>query len=150
MPELHMVSYRGMINEFREEGRLWEALMKECGQYNISVNANAVSMAIQHLICNEKNEIDVEVLLSTETRNKKQRPCGNLIFQTFPQRQVVSIIFQGSYSQIGRINTFVARWLQTNLYEICDKAFSIYHNSPRESQSENEFITELCFPVCKK
>lgn len=147
MPEMHMVSYRDTILEFSEEGRLWGELTKECEVYNVAVNTNSVAMAIQHMISSEKNEIDVEVLLST---NKEQKACGNLKFRKLPERQVASIIFKGSYSQIGRINTFVARWLETNHYEICDKAFSIYYNSPRESQSEDQFVTELCFPVCEK
>lgn len=147
MPEIHMVSYRDTIVEFSEEGRLWEELMKECEKYKITVSANSVAIAIQHMISNQKNEIDVEVLLSTD---KEQKACGNLKFRKLPERQVVSIIFKGSYLQIGRINTFVAKWLETNHYEICDKAFSIYHNSPRESQAEDQFVTELCFPVCEK
>ena len=147
MPEINMVSYRDSIVEFREEGRLWGELMKECEKYRIIVNTNSVAMAIQHMISSQKNEIDVEVLLSID---KEQKTSGNLKYRKFPERQVASIVFKGSYSQIGRINTFVARWLETNHYEICDKAFSIYHNSPRESQAEDEFITELCFPVCEK
>lgn len=147
MPEIHMVSYRDTIVEFSEEGRLWGELMKECENYKITVNSNSVAMAIQHMISSQKNEMDVEVLLSTD---KEQKDCGKLKFRKLPERKVVSIIFKGSYSQIGRINTFVARWLETNHYEICDKAFSIYHNSPRESQVEDQFVTELCFPVCEK
>lgn len=147
MPEIHMVGYRDTIVEFSEEGRLWEELVKECEKYKITVNVNSVAMAIQHMISSQNNEIDVEVLLSTD---EEQKACGKLKYRKMPKCQVVSIIFKGSYSQIGRINTFVARWLETNHYEICDKAFSIYHNSPRESQVEDQFVTELCFPVCEK
>jgi effector-binding domain-containing protein len=56
------------------------------------------------------HEIDVEVLLSTD---KEQKACGNLKFRKLPERQVASIIFKGGYSKIGRINAFVARWMET-------------------------------------
>lgn len=102
-------------------------------------------MAIQHAFCYEEKDVDVEVMLTTD---KKYKDCGNLFCKTMLKREVASIIFQGSYSQIGKINTFVAKWLETNQYEICDKPFTIYHNSPHNSKKETEFLTEICFPIC--
>lgn len=147
MPQMDVVSFRDYISQFSEEGRLWNALVSECEKYKMSVSTKSVSMAIQHMISNHGNKIDVEVLLSTE---KKEKDSGLIQAKTIPQREVASIIFKGSYSQIGAINLFVARWLEKNNYEICDKAFSIYHNSPKECEAEEDFITELCFPISKK
>lgn len=147
MPQMNVVSLRDNISQFNEEGRLWNMLGNECERYKVSVTSKSVAMAVQHMIRSQGDEIDVEVLLSTE---KKEKNCGLIQAKVIPEREVASIIFKGSYSQIGKINIFVAKWLEENNYEICDKAFSIYHNSPKECKSEEEFITELCFPIRKK
>lgn len=147
MPQMDVVSFRDYISQYNEEGRLWNTLVQESQKYKISISSNSVALAIQHMISNHENKIDVEVLLSTE---KKEKDIGLIQAKTIPQREVASIIFKGSYSKIGEINLFIAKWLEENNYEICDKAFSIYHKSPRECEAEEEFITELCFPISKK
>lgn len=59
----------------------------------------------------------------------------------------ISVMFKGSYSQIGSINTIVAEWLQKNLLEIDGQCFSIYHSSPGNCSDDIEYVTELCFPI---
>lgn len=147
VPPMWVVSYRGKINEFKEEGLLWSKLMEECEKQGIKVSASSVAMAINHEIKYEKNGLDVEVRLSIE---KEQKCLGDIKNYKMPATKIASLIFQGSYGQIASINSFVAKWLDDNQFEISGKVFSIYHNSPRESRAEENFITELCFPIVKK
>lgn len=82
--------------------------------------------------------------------NMKQKECRELEYKDYPERETASVIFRGEYPQIGRINTFLARWLESNHYEIIGEFFSIYHNSPKECKKPEEFVTELCVPILKK
>lgn len=147
IPKLWVVSFRGRISDFPQEGLLWKKLMEECEKQDIMVSADSVAMAVNHGINDEENGFDVEVQLSVE---KSQKCNGDIKIYRIPECTVASIIFQGSYARIDSINSFVARWLENNQFEISGKVFSIYHNSPRESKSEENFVTELCFPISPK
>ncbi len=146
IPEMWVVSYRKKINDFPQEGLLWQILMKECEKQGIKVSEYAMAIAINHGM-HDEHDMDVEVQLSVE---KSQECHGKIKIYKVPECKVASIVFQGSYAKISAINSFIARWMENNQYEISGKVFSIYHNSPRESKSEENFVTELCFPILKK
>lgn len=146
IPEMWVVSYRNRIKEYSHEGILWGTLMEECRKQGIKLSMNAAAMAINHER-NDDNDIDVEVMLLVD----KDQVChDSLKIYQIPKRKVASFIFQGSYLKISSINTVMVEWLENNEYEISGKPFSIYHNSPRESTPEENFVTELCFPIMKK
>lgn len=147
IPEMWVVGVRGIISDFPEEGLLWKKLMEECEKQGIKIAESAVAMAINHGINDEKNAMDVEVRLSIE---KSKEYNGDIKIYMIPECKVASLVFRGSYARISSINSFVAKWLENNKFEISGKAFSIYHNSPRESRIEEKFVTELCFPILKK
>lgn len=147
VPSMWIVSLRDRIRSFPEEGLLWTALMKECEEQRIIVTNNAIAMAINHETNREINELDVEVQLSIE---KKHLCNGRIKIYQLPERKVASLIYQGSYNKISSINSFVAKWIENNEYQITSKPYSIYHNSPREDKLEQNFVTELCFPISKK
>jgi DNA-binding transcriptional MerR regulator len=147
IPEMWVVSYRGKISDFPEEGLLWQTLMEECEKQRIKVSESSTAMAVNHGMNDEKNYMDVEVQLSIE---KLQQCHGKIKIYKLPECEAASIVFQGSYNKISSINTFVAKWMENNQYEISGEVFSIYHNSPRECRSEKNYITELCFPISKK
>jgi DNA-binding transcriptional MerR regulator len=155
IPEMWVVSFQSKIYDYPQEGLLWKTLMEECERQRIKLSEAATAMAINHGINDENsdenndknNEMDVEVQLSVE---KAQKCNGKINIYKQPECKVASIVFKGSYVKISSINSFVASWMEYNQYEIAGKVFSIYHNSPRESTSEEEFVTELCFPILKK
>lgn len=147
IPEMWVVSFRDRINDFPKEGILWSTLMKECQEQGIKVSKTAVAMAINYEMNEEKNNLDVEVRLSLD---KPQECQGKIKIYKLAECKVASLIYQGSYTKISSINSFVAKWLESNKYEIAGKVFSIYHNSPREGGVEENFVTEICFPIIKK
>lgn len=146
IPSHRVVSLRGRIQNFPQEGLLWERLNEECRIRRIRVMEEGIAAAIQHELNYDENYIDIEVQLTTE----EVRPSDDVLqFKSIPECQVASIIFQGSYSKVGSINSYLAGWIEQNGYEVYDRMFTIYHNSPRESPREEEFITELCVPIKK-
>lgn len=141
-----VVSYRGSIGAYQEEGLLWKRLNGECEKSGIPIPPNSPAMAIYHDI-NEDNILDVEVQLRL---NKEYKPKGSIKVTEYPEREVVSVIFKGSYQQFPSINKMVAEWLEKNELKINGLKFTIYHNSPGNCTDDKDFITEICFPVQKK
>jgi effector-binding domain-containing protein len=45
------------------------------------------------------------------------------------------------------VNESVAKWISDNHYELCGNLFNIYHVSPAGADDEDDFITEVCFPI---
>lgn len=142
-----VASYRGKIKEYSQEGLLWKNISEECNKNAIVVDQSSTAMAINHGIDDESGEMDVEVMLSLR---KEYKSCVNVNVYKIPERKVASVAFQGSYMQIGYINSFVAEWLEMNQYQIAGEVFSIYHNSPGDKVAEEDYITEICFPISKK
>ena len=68
-------------------------------------------------------------------------------FTTLPAVKVASCVVKGSYEQMPEVYGAVISWVTDNGYEPDGAMFNIYHVSPHETQDENEFITEVCYPI---
>lgn len=145
IPAKWVVFYRGNINEYNQEGILWNKLGLICRENNIVPSNEACSMAVYHGIEEKTGSIDIEVQIPIDQKYSENEQCVAKI----EQQEVASIVFKGAYSQIGLINSVVAQWLESNNFEICGNTFSIYHNSPGNCNDFSKFITELCFPIKK-
>lgn len=142
-PDTITVSYRDKIEEYNEEGRLWGILNKESRKQKIEFDKDTLSLAINHGH-DTTGKMDVEVLLSIKNKPTIIPPLN---VHEIKKQQVASVIFKGNYEQFSRFNTYVAKWLEKNNYEINGEPFSVYHNSPGDGVPENEYITEICFPI---
>ena len=71
-------------------------------------------------------------------------------FKTEPAVTVASAIHNGSYHGLDAAMGAVAQWVQENGYELDDPTFNIHHVSPHETQDEDEFVTEICYPSRRK
>lgn len=140
-----VASFKGEIDAYYKEGILWGKLATECNKNGIHLSENEPAMAIYHGINNGMYEVEVQFPI-----HKKCEGKGELNIKHIPEREVVSVVFKGSYSQIASVNVAVAEWLEKNKYEIHGQTFTIYHNSPGNCADDKDFITELCFPVREK
>lgn len=144
---MSVASFRGMIHSYPEEGVLWEQLDKACKDSGIRIRTESSAMAVYYGNDDITGMIDVEVQFPLD---KDYTTNDKMVIVQMPEREVVSVMFKGSYSQIGSINTIVAEWLQKNLLEIDGQCFSIYHSSPGNCSDDIEYVTELCFPIKEK
>lgn len=147
IPAHKIVGFRDRIHYFQEEGRLWQKLNEECSIQGVKVSALCSALAVQHGINHDDNEIDVEVQLTVD---KMMEDTQCLKFREVPECAVASITVRGGYSKLGEINLYVAQWIEQNGYEVADNVFCIYHSSPKDEADENNFVTEVCFPVKKQ
>ena len=145
--EIHpmwVVGLSGKIASYPQEGQLWAALGKACAQNSIPISAQSIAMSQYQT----PDENDAALCAEVQFSLDRAYPAAPPIYvQHLPARNVASVIFRGTYAQIGHINVAVAQWLETNRLAIDGRAFSIYHKSPGNCAEEKDFITELCFPV---
>ena len=59
------------------------------------------------------------------------------------------VAFQGIYTQIGDINSYIYHWIVENGYRMSGKAFNIYYISPGNEPNPENFVTEICYPIKK-
>jgi DNA-binding transcriptional MerR regulator len=147
IPKRQVVSYRSRIKEFSQEGTLWLTLYEECRRLKVEFSNMEYNIAVLHEVNPEDNEIEVEVQKTIDSYSD----CGDLLeFRAVEAVTVASLIFQGGYSNLKDVNEYVAKWILENHYELNGKLFNIYHVSPEDAENENNFITEVCFPINKK
>jgi DNA-binding transcriptional MerR regulator len=146
VPARKVVSLRGVIHRFQDEGLLWSELADRCRQQNIKLLAPHYSYAITHEFDLSKSYIDVEVQKAVE---KMGNDTDRLRFYEVPECEVAAVAFQGVYSKLSNINTYMANWICKNGYALCGQAFTTYYISPENESNPENFITEVCFPIKK-
>lgn len=144
IPSRKVVSCRSVIHEFSEEGKLCGDLMEEFAKLNVQFAFPDYSLAIEHVVDLENSHIEAEIQRSVE---KNYKDTEIVRFFDIPQILVASLTYQGGYSRISETNPYIAKWILENQYEICGPAFNIYHTSPENEENEDDFITEVCFPI---
>lgn len=144
MHSMWVASLSGQIDTYPQEGIMWGELQVACEKNHITVQPEAMAMAIYRGIDEQTGKLKLEVQLSIDKKYSVIKP---LRIVKKEECDVVSVVFRGTYSQIYAINTVVAQWLENNKLEINGEAFTIYHKSPGNCVDESAFVTELCFPV---
>lgn len=143
IPKRLVVSYRGLISAFNQEGILWQALAEESSTMHIKYATPAFDVAIIHN-SDSLDVIDVEVQKSVD---KIYTSKGNIQFKEIPSSLVAVVAYQGGYEHLEHINQEIATWITKNDYELNGEIMNVYHISPKNTQNNNEFLTEVCFPI---
>lgn len=146
IPARKVASRRDILHKFQEEGRLWGELNEECQKLNVRFADVDYSFAITHKLDLEHSYMDVEVQRVVE---KLIKDTDKIKFLEIPECEAITVAFQGVYSKLGDINTYVANWVKRNGYQICGLSFSTYYISPGNEANPENFITEVCFPIKK-
>ncbi len=146
LPARKVVSVRDFIREFNEEGLLWERLNRACRTNGVKLADIQYSMAITHGVDFEKKLIDTEVFRVVEGAGPE---IEGLRFSQMPETEAAVVAFQGKYSRIGDINSYIYHWIIENGYRISGKVFNIYYISPGNETNPENYITEICYPIKK-
>ncbi len=146
LPARRVVSVRGIIREFNEEGLLWERLNSACIANGVKLADAQYGMAITHSVDFENKAFDTEVFKVVE---KFGPDIDGLRFSEMPATEAAVVAFKGIYSRIGDINPDIYRWVVENGYRISGKPFNVYYISPGNEKNPENFITEICFPIKK-
>lgn len=146
IPERKIVSLRGVLSAFQEEGVLWERLHMLCEKYGVQLADTPYSFARTNSVDFAHERIDTEVWLQVE---KLMPDVDELKFRVLPETDVAAIAYRGEYQKIGEISRYIYRWANENNYQISGKSFQTYYVSPAAEGDPNNYVTEVCFPVKK-
>lgn len=139
-----LVSLRDVIREFTEEGLLWKRLDMACRANEIRLADVQYCMAMTHSMDFENKSIDTEVFRVVEQAGPDIK---ELRFWEMPETEAAVVAFQGKYSRLGDINRYIYHWIIENGYRISGKAFNIYYISPENEANQENFVTEICYPI---
>lgn len=143
-PARKVASVRGIIREFSEEGSLWERLDAGCPALGVRRSDVPYRFAITHSFDLENKRIDTEVQTVVEELLPDEL---GLRFFELPETEVAAVAYQGIYSKIGGIISYISHWVKENHYQMNGKPFQAYYLSPENEADPENFITEICFPI---
>ena len=146
LPARKVVSLRGVIREFSEEGILWERLGRACKKNGVRLANVPYCMAMTHSVDIAKRLFDTEVFFVVEQAGLNME---DLRFSEMPEIEAAVVAFQGTYNRISDINRYVYHWLTENGYEIAGKVFNVYYISPGNESNPENYVTEICYPIKK-
>lgn len=147
LPERQTASVRQVIPAYEKEGMLWHILFKETAHMNMKIAEPAYTSAVLHDKEYKEADVDVEVQINVKG---SYTDTEHVRFKVQPEAEVVSITFKGAYEQFRDAYASLASWTNANGYEFCGPMMDIYHVGPHETMNPEEFITEICCPVCSK
>lgn len=146
LPQRDVASVRQVIPAYNAEGMLWQIMNEEIASQNVQHAVPAYGLAIFHDEGYKEADVDVEIQMSV---SGKYKDTEHVVFKTVAPIQIASATYKGSYAQITKVNEAVAAWIQENGYEYDGPSFCIYHVSPYMAKTEDEMVTEVCYPVRK-
>lgn len=146
IPSKYMMCKRGIIPSYDKEGLLWKGLYNEIKERQIKIEyvENGTMLAIFHDKGYKEKDVDVEI--RTEVK-KLYDDTDHIYFLKTEPIKVASITFTGSYEHISEVSYTIADWIIKNGYKLCGSNFTIYHVGYAQTQNNEEFVTEVCYPI---
>ena len=71
-------------------------------------------------------------------------------FIEIPEVEVVSIYHKGSYNNLRESYDIILKFIETNAYQITDNARECYIDGCWNKEREEDYLTEIQFPVIKR
>ena len=143
-PERYAATVRMTLPRYEDEGVIWGTLTEETCRMRL-VEDDPCLCAVTYLDGEYKEET-VE-MMAWKTVKGSYPDTEQVKVRTLPAVTVASCTYRGSYTQITEVYAAVIAWIEANGYEPADPMFNIYHVSPHETQSPDEFVTEICYPI---
>lgn len=74
----------------------------------------------------------------------------DIVFRKSPAITALSVMHKGPYSSLREAYAFALKWNEDNGYQMTDLARECYIDGIWNKDDENEWLTELQFPIAKK
>ena len=147
LPAIKVLSLRGIIPRYRDEGILWEKLGQYIGEKQIPISGGGYSTFFDE----EYQEIDpdVEIAVPVDTLGESE---GEFIYKEYseiPQAATVRFAgpFDGGYDAACEK---LANWMEEQGYVFTGHLRGHVIVSPHEDSNPDNWLTELQVPVQKK
>lgn len=148
IPAVRVMSTRGIIPSYDKEGLLWARLCSEPNAYgwDVQYRLGGAGRAIFYDEGFKEQEVDVEVCMEVENEFTN---TDHLQFKTIPEQDCACVTFKGSYEQTTAVCEAIGAWIAEHGYSLNGENFCIYHVGHGSGEMEENFITEVCFPIKK-
>ena len=147
LPSVKVLSLRGIIPSYRDEGILWHKLEKYIGENQIIVNDGGYSTYFD----DEYKEVDpdVEIAIPVNELGKNESEFTYKEYPEIPQAATVRFSgpFDGGYDAASEK---LANWMETNGYAFAGPLRGHVVVSMHEESNPENWLTELQAPVEKK
>lgn len=147
IPAHTCISYKDTIPTSEDEGILWEKVYKELYKCNITPAMPKFIYALYH--DKEYTGIDTNVEVRIAVK-EKGTDTDEIKFIEEKEKEVVSCLFKGYYSQVSSIYIEMAKYLEDNNKKIIGPAFQIYHVGPGDTDNVEEYVTQCGFEMADK
>lgn len=146
LPERKVMSLRGVLPEFNDEGLLWQELYGEFLKQKVEFATPPFGISYYHDHEYKEKNVDVEIQSSIVGEYEN---TDRIKFFTQKSEEIASVIFHGDFDQMPLITTALGNWISVNNYEISGPMVNIAIVSPAQSPDPEDWIHEAGFIVKK-
>ena len=146
LPAVKVLSLREILPAPEQEPALWEKLAAFIQKNNIAFD-KAGGYSIYHDEDHKETDVDVEIAIKVGELGES---VGGFVFKELPAiPQAATVRFSGPYTGYGEAIEKLAGWVETNGYAFAGTIRGLAIKTYANTQSEEDFLTELQLPVKK-
>ena len=141
-----VLSLRGVIPHYRDEGMLWEKLGKFIGEHKIECHSDGYSTYFDEEYKEENPDVEIAIPVDTLGESK-----GEFVFKEYPEIVLAATLrfsgpFDGGYDAASEK---LAIWMEQNGHTFAGPLRGHVITSPDEEPNPENWLTELQAPVKK-
>ncbi|HCC35878.1 MAG TPA: MerR family transcriptional regulator [Ruminococcaceae bacterium] len=146
LPAVKVLSLRGIIPQYRDEGMLWEKLGKYIGERQIAAGKDGYSTYFDGEY--KESGPDVEIAVPVDTLGESR---GEFVYKEYAEIPLAATVrfsgpFDGGYDAAGQK---LADWMERSGYQFAGYLRGHVLTSPDEESNPEKWLTELQAPVKK-
>ena len=147
LPAVKVLSLRGIIPHYRDEGLLWEKLGRHIAENQIPCHSDGYSTYFDEEY--KETDPDVEIAVPVDAPGESK---GKFVFKEYPEiAQAATVRFSGPFDGgYDAASEKLATWMEENGYTFAGHLRGHVIVSPDENSSPENWLTELQAPVEKK
>ena len=147
LPAIKVISLRGIIPQYNQEGFLWEKLGRYVGEKEIPCHSDGYSTFFDEEY--KESDVDVEIAIPVDTMGINE---GDFVFKEYEEIPLAATVrftgpFDGGYDAASEK---LARWMEDNSYSFAGNLRGHTIVSPDDEPNPEKWETELQAPVVKR
>ena len=147
IPAVKVITLRGIIPQYNQEGILWEKLGRYIGEKGIACHSDGYSTFFDEEY--RESDVDVEIAIPVDTMGTND---GAFVFKEYEEISLAATIrftgpFDGGYDAATEQ---LARWMEDNGYRFAGHLRGHTMVSPDDEPNPEKWEAELQAPVVKE
>lgn len=150
IPATKVISIETTIPSYRNEKEAWDKMSDRLRKEDSAILEPGYCKTIYHGAQNDGSlKVELQIAVASDTKS------GNGLKEV-PGMECACVSYKGRYDSIDNVYEGISKWIEDNGYIVAGESFNIYHRGPYENEikkeniEEEEYVTEVCFPVKKK